>query len=90
MMNRQWDWVTEPQGPPLPTSSIGALSPEDSTTFTNSATSWGLSVPTQCLKGTSHTQTMAVDINECIGVLGLVLKITHEILFSLNMNKAIS
>lgn len=41
-----------------------------------------------CLKGAVHVQTMAVDIKECSGGPCLVLKVTHEIFFSLNMNKA--
>lgn len=43
-----------------------------------------------CQKGIDHVQTMAVDTKECSGVLCLILKVTHEILFSLNMNKAVS
>lgn len=42
-----------------------------------------------CLKETVHILIMAV-YKECIGMLGLVLRVTHEVLFSFNMNEALS
>lgn len=52
IMDRKWDWVTKPQGPPhRTTSSLSALPPEASTAFMNSATSWGPSVQTHVPEG---------------------------------------